>query len=428
MAENNQGNSGFDLFGGMRKLFSLLDRAFIIMDKQYAIDGSFKYDWAVDKNKSVVITVKGIPSRERGLYDIQFSTNAATLEGTENPYVKRGVNMGEIPDILTSIKHMWFGDKYDTKPAQQQENNTQDTGRQDSKDKENKKEGSMQQSKQRQRQMKQDTPSRDPSLDGMYNRFHGASKVLKFGVSKIEGSHELQLTKVYANYNTDLALTDLNTVFDEFNFNDYDDTCFYEVCPENTELCVYESQDFSVDYCSILDGMLGRLYEIYIREKVYHKMFSDLELQVFFKIDPTIDNMIDYLQDIRFDICSTLQDPTNYMFSDCAYGDDTASNQLCYCYIGNLTEVQNSIQLFMCNFDSETQAVLQSYQNQIQSYLDELQELGFYFPEEIGSVDTLYDDGFDDAEFFDDPFSNSEHVDSDFTDSDSIETVDDELY
>lgn len=387
MAENNQ---NFDLFGGLNRLFSWIDRMFNIIDKQYAEDGSFKYDWVVSKNGPVLITVKGIPSKERGLYDVQFSTTAEIANDTETPYVKRGVNIGDIPQILADIKHMWFGDKYDEKeenPKSQPKNentNPNDVDHENTETSNQKDDGT-------EVDEGHEFPLEEDSNDYGYSNRFSASRVLRFGISKIEGSHELQLTKVYANYETDLALSDLNAVFDEFDFNDYEDACFYEVCPDDDELCVYESQDFGVDYCSIIDDMLCRLYEIYIREKAYHKMFSDnLDLQVFFSINPTIESMIDYLNDKQFSICGTLQDPAQYCFSECAYGNDTESNQLCYCYIGNLTEVLNSLNLFMCNFDSDTQSVLQSYQNQIQSYLDELQTAGFYFPE---YSDEYFDDG-----------------------------------
>ena len=366
MAENNK---GFDIISGLRKFFNFIDHLFTIADRQYSSDGSSKF--TVTHNGSIripAIDITCIP--KNGKLSMKFSTKAEVAEGQNNPLVIDDVEIGDTNKVIKEVISRWFNGKYDEKqPEGQSESNEQDTS------KEEQKEESEETSEEQSKDEDQYDNFEDPYGGSMDGRT-AASRILRFGLSKINGSHELMLTKVYANYDSEDALNDLGDFIDNSDPNELEDGCYElsynDACDECFDVCPIN--DFELDYEDLMDQMLCSLYEVKLCGHAYQKMFTDPDVQVFYSIHPTIDSMIEFLEDTNFKLTGGVTWPTDYEYNhcgDCCY--NTAYELLYDKYVSNLSNVLDCIRFYICHFEDESRNSLIQYQTALSEFLCKLE-------------------------------------------------------
>lgn len=349
MADNNN-SQGFDLLGVLRKFFSLIDKTFTILDKQYAEDGSSKFIVKLENGDTITITC--VPSKTTGLMNAKFQTDSTNiLEGTDNPVVKKDIKIQDIRDAIIEVGRYWYGEGFD-----QEEEHVEG-------------------------EIVEDSDESDNIIDSTGEEIEESERFLRFGLSRITGSNELKLTKIYANYDTSSALEDFQLIVDDPMFDDIEDEQYFAVDCEGEDFEVYNTGDFDLDYADMLYESLSWLYEIQISGKVLKKIITDTELQKFFSIDSTVSSIIDYIEGLIIDYTGKLESPLCYLrlgecdycscIGDCDYSD---CDKLCDLYCTNLDGFCSDIRFYMCNFDADTQNVFNSYVNTIEQYLDSVCE------------------------------------------------------
>jgi len=386
MANNN---SQIDLFGGLRKFFGFVERAFTVMDKQYANDGSSKFTVMMGDN-TTKITVTCIPSRSRrgdGNMDIKFVTDAQVRNGQDQTLVYNDVRPIEIRDRLDEVIERWFGDKFanteykETKTESDTKDKDKDNSKEDTNDnkKDNMKDKQSQQSKDGY-EVEQPQPL----------NVSESARILRFGISRITGSNELQLAKVYANYDPELATDDLRNVIDNYftmdtGYNDYPDSNlpiplentidYYTLVSEEEDddyFDLYQTTDFEVPYDEMIDDMLLYLYTISLNRNAFKLMCSNNDCSVFYNADSIVNGLIDYLETLRFKLTGYVKLPTNYEYYEYLDNDLVDFCAFYDLYVMNLTAVLRSLNLTICDFDAETQNTLYSYKNQIEQYIENI--------------------------------------------------------
>ena len=336
MAENNQ---NFDILSGLKKFFGFIDRVFTIVDRQYSNDGSSKFKITLDG--STIMEITCIPNS--GKLDMKFSTTSEVAEGAENPYICEGVELKKVNEKIDEVKHLWFGNKFDEQTSDQP--TPQNQGNQN---------------------------SNEMSEEEIQEQLVNSNRILRFGLSRISGSKELMLTKVYANYDSESAMNDLSDFINDSGSNDIEDGCYelsYEdECDECFDVCPID--DFEPDYEDLMDQILCSLYEVKLCGHAYQKMFTDSDVQVFYSIH----SMIEFLEDTNFKLTGGVTWPTDYEYNhcgDCCY--NTAYELLYDKYVPNLSNVLDCIRLYICNFDDESRNSLIQYQTALSEFLCKLE-------------------------------------------------------
>jgi len=444
MADNKAGFDGQSVISVVKKLFNFIDRAFSVLNEQYAEDGSIKYDVPIptdsnaeDGSESTVVHVVCVPVREgSSYYDVQIKTDASILKG-DNPITASNVQFSDIPEFVEKVVKDWFdvdlsnakkqGDAKEDSETEEVEPEEIEEKPEDAEDVDEAQDlhellesdeiDDTQKSKLRDvlRFLNDNAVdivdawfSVEPdklvfSLEtGSNISDYLASKAtkkykksivvtdnemqftitsslkLRFGIKKITGSSDVVLTKVFANYDSQFALSDLSTAIENIVTEDTEDECekFYEVtlCDRDECLDIHDTDDFSVYnvMIDVVNDTLCSLYEIKVGGKIYQKQYCDPEYQKFYAIDITVSEMIDTLESWILQYTQSIPFPYP-MFEDDRFTqdiDDVPELQIKNLYIPNLTKVVQDLNLFLCNFDKPTQDQLTTYQDNIGRYLE----------------------------------------------------------
>lgn len=370
MADNN--NSLQSLINGINKFFGFLDKAFTIMDKQYANDGSTKFKMKTADGKHIV-QVTCVPGDVSGNVDMQITTEDQVLDGQQQLEVVTGVPVKQVENKIKEVMVKWFGEDSMKKPEEEKKEDQSENQSDNSDQEENNGESSENDTEEAQ-------PESIPPEPADTNDTN-ASKFIRFGLSKINGSQEIRLTKVFANYEPDLALNDLRTIIDDEMFDDLEGTHYYAVGCDDDDYEVFDTGDFLVENGDVLCDILEILYGISIESRLLRKRSSgDLKLQKFFTVDPVIDSMINYAEDllITYDTEQSYFNPIVNCEGLSRLDEYTTYDSLYNIYVVNLRYICDELTLYMCNFDADAQNQFYSYINQFEKYFESVTEIELF--------------------------------------------------